>query len=109
MGTFYEGEYANEYLVTKGDVLIGMDGDFSIVKWASKDALLNQRICKIITKSSDPFYLDYLFHDLQDELLRINGRTCSTTVKHLSVKDIRGIQKAFPRKRCPAPTLRHRA
>jgi type I restriction enzyme, S subunit len=94
--TFYGGEFEQQYLVTKGDILIGMDGDFTIVKWNSENALLNQRICKIDVPENSDLHLDYLFHDLQDELLRIHEKTGSTTVKHLSVKDIRGIEKAFP-------------
>lgn len=94
--TFYGGEFEDQFLVTKGDILIGMDGDFTIVKWKSEDALLNQRICKIDVSENSDLHLDYLFHDLKDELLRIHEKTGSTTVKHLSVKDIRGIEKAFP-------------
>ena len=63
LDTFFQGDFEQQYLVSKGDVLIGMDGDFQIVKWAAEDALLNQRICKIVTENSDYFSLDYLFHD----------------------------------------------
>ena len=41
--TFYSGEYPNEYIVHKGNLLIGMDGEFNIARWKSQDALLNQR------------------------------------------------------------------
>ena len=40
----YTTENAPEkYLVRNGDFLIGMDGNFEIVKWANGEALLNQR------------------------------------------------------------------
>tara|TARA_R110002124_G_C8972960_1_gene515418 strand:- start:9882 stop:11099 length:1218 start_codon:yes stop_codon:yes gene_type:complete len=94
--TFYNGSYDELFRVKRGDVLIGMDGDFSIVKWASDEALLNQRICKIAPNSKSSFCLDYLYHDLQNELLLIHEKTGATTVKHLSIKDIRGIEKPFP-------------
>jgi type I restriction enzyme S subunit len=45
--TFYKGEYQKEYIVKKGDVVIGMDGEFKIREWDNDDILLNQRCCKI--------------------------------------------------------------
>ena len=43
----YDGFYRKEYIVKNGDLLIGMDGDFYTALWKGKDALLNQRVCKI--------------------------------------------------------------
>jgi type I restriction enzyme S subunit len=94
--TFYEGEYSSDFLVKKGDFLIGMDGDFTIVKWQSGQAFLNQRICKIYLKNDKHFDLDYLYYILPVELERIHNKTGATTVKHLSVKDIREIRRHFP-------------
>lgn len=31
--TFYSGEYDERYLVTAGDLLVGMDGDFNCARW----------------------------------------------------------------------------
>jgi len=94
--TFYKGDFDDLYVVTKDDILIGMDGDFNIVKWKSKEALLNQRICKVKAVDGKGFDTDFLFHSLEPELQDIHATTGATTVKHLSVKDIRGIQKAYP-------------
>lgn len=49
--TYYAGEYDESYLVQNSDILIGMDGEFNIVKWTGEPALLNQRVCKLIVKS----------------------------------------------------------
>ena len=49
--TYYSGEYEQTYVITLNDILIGMDGDFHIVKWKGSDSLLNQRICKINCRS----------------------------------------------------------
>jgi type I restriction enzyme S subunit len=45
--TYYSGEYDEQFVVNDNDILIGMDGDFNIAKWAGGEALLNQRVCKI--------------------------------------------------------------
>ncbi len=94
--TFYDGDFEDLYVVTKGDILIGMDGDFNIVKWKIKDALLNQRICKIKAIERNGFDSDFLFHSLEIDLQEINASTGATTVKHLSLKDIRGVQRPYP-------------
>ena len=80
--TFYEGDYEQTFLVSKGDILIGMDGDFNIVKWKVTPALLNQRICKINVAENKPFDMDFLYHVIAVELQLIQNRTGATTVKH---------------------------
>lgn len=96
LDTFYRGEFDDEFVVKKGDVLISMDGDFTIVKWKSDAALLNQRICKVEASLDANFDTDFLFYFLQPKLEFIHSATGATTVKHLSVKDIRGIESVFP-------------
>ncbi len=49
--TYYSGDYPQEYILTSGDLLIGMDGEFNIARWKSNEALLNQRVCKITARS----------------------------------------------------------
>jgi type I restriction enzyme S subunit len=42
--TFYSGDYQPQFIVEKGDILIGMDGEFNRERWKSDPALLNQRV-----------------------------------------------------------------
>ena len=37
--TYYSGEILEEYVVTKGDILVGMDGEFNLGKWNDRDGL----------------------------------------------------------------------
>ncbi|MFQ2290631.1 restriction endonuclease subunit S [Aeromonas enteropelogenes] len=85
---FYTGDYANTYLVENGDILIGMDGDFSIVRWSGGIGVLNQRVMKISEREGSLLDLDYIFYWLTDFLPKLNAITAATTVKHLSVKDL---------------------
>ena len=94
----YRGQYDKRYLVKKGDLLIGMDGDFLTVRWKGDDALLNQRVCKLIAKDRDALVQDFLFYRIIEEILRIHRVTAATTVKHLSSEDILGIQIDLPSK-----------
>lgn len=95
VSTFYSGEYENKYLVKRGDILIGMDGEFETVKWSSSDALLNQRICKI-RSSSASLENDFLFYYIAPIVKSFEMDIMGTTVKHLSIKDIRRIVIPVP-------------
>ncbi len=83
---YYSGDYPKESVVKKGEVLIGMDGDFNVSRWNGPDALLNQRVCKINENSK--MNTRFAFYMLSLPLKIINDVTYATTVKHLSVYDI---------------------
>ena len=84
--TFYSGDYPGEYTVHAGDLLIGMDGEFNIARWKSRDALLNQRVCRVSAKNDA--YEEYLRFALIGALKEIEDRTAFVTVKHLSAKEL---------------------
>ena len=91
---YYSGDYAKEFIVQNNDLLIGMDGDFEPVLWKKGNALLNQRVGRVlkIKEISIPF----LSFTLLKELKEIEVRTSSTTVKHLSHSDINKIEMPLP-------------
>lgn len=84
-----------EAWVDDGDLLVGMDGDFNSVIWTGGRAALNQRLCCL--RPSARMKTSYLALVLPFALKYINDLTFSTTVKHLSIFDLR-------RLRFPAPT-----
>lgn len=93
--TYYTGAYTSEYVIHKGDYLIGMDGEFNIAKWRSEDALLNQRVCKVESKSSQ-VSIDYIYRFLTKELKKIEDETPYVTVKHLSAKRLNQVIIPLP-------------
>lgn len=77
-----------------GDVVIGMDGDFNVIRWHRGAAALNQRVCALRdTGVSD---LRFLAYALPDHLKVINDLTYSTTVKHLSSGQVTGLRITAP-------------
>lgn len=90
----YSGKYDSAFLVSNGDVLVGMDGDFLPCLWAKGLALLNQRVGRIVPLAG----LDrvFAFYYLIKPLKEIEIATSSTTVKHLSHGDIEDIEKPLP-------------
>jgi type I restriction enzyme S subunit len=95
--TYYSGEYDKRYLVDNGDIVIGMDGDFTAVRWSHGTALLNQRVC-LLHSFTDKMLPGFMLYRVQDELDRIHRATQGSTVKHLSSRDLE-------RSRIPVPPL----
>jgi type I restriction enzyme, S subunit len=95
--TFYLGSFTDSFIVKSGDILIGMDGDFHVVKWRNSDGLLNQRILKIEVNNPSIISLRFIFYWLIPYIQIINDKTAATTVKHLSIKDIQKATGSIPR------------
>ena len=79
---FYSGPYEQTFIVNNGDILVGMDGDFSPSIWGHGKALLNQRVGRVSAK--DGSSLTFLHFSVSVALKLIEQRTAQTTVKHLS-------------------------
>ena len=92
--TFYSGTYSKEYIVHRNDLLIGMDGEFNIARWSSNEALLNQRVCKIVAKNGTNE--EYLRFAMSRKLKEIEEKTSFVTVKHLSAKELKKIILKMP-------------
>lgn len=92
---FYDGAFDEAYVVRCGDILVGMDGEFNAAQWSGGPALLNQRVCRLIP---DPEALDatYLLHRIKEDLKEIEVATASTTVKHISSKQIAALEWVLP-------------
>ncbi len=93
--TRYYGDYDEKYVVKVGDLLIGMDGEFGCYEWKGEPALLNQRVCRLQGFSSQ-LVPRFLFYGVNDFLRAIENVTGYATVKHLSSKQILGIEFPVP-------------
>lgn len=91
----FNGEYSEDFVVRKGDFLIGMDGDFKLSKWPGERGLLNQRVCRLRNESK-LYSKQFLFFVLQPYLNAIHSETSSVTVKHLSSRTIADIPIPLP-------------
>ena len=92
---YYDGHFDPEYIIHKGDYLVGMDGDFNVRKWQGADALLNQRVMRI-RKWCAQLVGDFFAIPLQIILDHLHESTSQTTVKHLSAKQVNGIFLPLP-------------
>ena len=94
--TYYSGEYSSDYIIHKGDILVGMDGNFNLEKWNDRDALLNQRVCKISSKNELVVLDGFLYHLLGPIFKSIEDELHSGTVIHLSAARINKIVIPIP-------------
>ena len=92
--TFFSADYPESYVIHTGDLLVGMDGEFNIARWKGGDALLNQRVCKIVAKEGTNE--EYLRFALSKALREIENRTSFVTVKHLSAKELNKLELQVP-------------
>jgi type I restriction enzyme S subunit len=93
--TYYDGDYNDKFIVTKGDFLIGMDGEFRCYEWNNENSLLNQRVCRItdVNKNLDS---RFLFYGINKFLIDIEAVTSFVTVKHISARQINEINFPIP-------------
>ena len=91
----YDGPFSDEYEVSAGDYLIGMDGEFRCYEWKGEPALLNQRVCRLqgFSKSLESRFLYYGINKFLKDIEDVTGYT---TVKHLSSKSILAIEMSLP-------------
>jgi len=91
---YYNGPYMEDFTVSTGDLLVGMDGDFLACLWKGGRALLNQRVGRI--RASAGLDVNFAYYYLGEPLKEIERTTSSTTVKHLSHGDVEGITALLP-------------
>ena len=83
---FWSEEYSNKFLVNKDDLLITLSGSFKVDKWKGGKALLNQRIVKLTpSKGIDK---DWLFHNLKNQVRKIERLANHALVSNVSVSDL---------------------
>lgn len=94
--TYYKGEYSHDYIIKKGDILVGMDGNFNLGIWDDIDGLLCQRVCKLYTKDETRLLNGFIRHYMKPVFRQIEESTPGGSVKHLSAKAINSIHIPLP-------------
>jgi type I restriction enzyme S subunit len=94
ISTWSPENHAKGFLVTAGELLVGMDGEFNPTIWFGEDAHVNQRICKIEPNSFVSNF--YLYFTLLPIMRRIEHGSTGSTVIHLGQTDIDAIKVIEP-------------
>jgi type I restriction enzyme S subunit len=88
-------EVDNQYWVEKGDLLIGMDGEFHMNEWLGQRGYLVQRVCRLRTKNE--LNQSYLWQALKEPIHYYETTISGATVAHLGKKHLEEIFIAKPK------------
>lgn len=78
-----------QYIVSNGDIIVGMDGEFHINSWCGKTAYLVQRTCKFSPKNE--LMRGWLLHAIYGPIKFFEKTVVGATVAHLGKKHIETI------------------
>lgn len=91
---FYNGQYDSNYIVDKGDVLIGLSGTIIAGMWQGEKALLNQRVVKLTNfKESDKKFIGYI---LPLSLKKLSEEISRSAVKNVLKHHLENLQIPLP-------------
>ncbi len=86
----------SKYKLAKGDLLIGMDGNFHMNLWSDDKAYLNQRSVRIRRKEDNQISALQVLFEIAPYIKAKEQNAKGSTVGHLSDKDLKGIWLLSP-------------
>ncbi len=89
-------EVEEKYKLLRGDLLIGMDGNFHMNFWDKNDCYLNQRCVRIRKKNDSRVSLFQTLFSCQPYIIAREKNVSRTTVGHLSARDINELKVLVP-------------
>ena len=84
----------DKYIIDKGDLVAGMDGEFRLYQWSGSRCHLNQRVCKFTPNQS--FGSFFCYFSIGKALQYFERVKVGTTVIHLGKGDIDSIAFKVP-------------
>lgn len=96
--TFTDEEFDEKYVVKNGDILVGMDGEFHMCRWADGKSVLVQRVARFRPKKEFELSKYFYFWAIKKPIDFFNRTITGTTVAHLGKKHIETIEVVLPPK-----------
>jgi type I restriction enzyme S subunit len=87
---YWDGPFDDRFVVRNGDLLLTLSGSFRVVVWEGPEALLNQRIVKLIPKNG--YRRDWLLYVLRNALNAISGMGRHALVSNVALADLRALK-----------------
>ena len=96
--SFYtEEKHKNATKVKTGDILLGMDAEFTPTIWRGNEGYLNQRVCMF--KSNKDYLHDYFIYEIIKPYMNLmEFSKVGTTVIHLGKGDIDNMKIVIPKR-----------
>ena len=93
-GVYTEEIHPKGQRTNKGDVLVGMDGEFSLYIWGGVSSWINQRISRFTPKRGISHYL--MTETLRPQLKAVESSEVATTVIHIGKNDYDKFKSIIP-------------
>ena len=93
-GVFTEEVHPKGQLTKKGDILVGMDGEFSIYIWGGNPSWINQRISRFTPLKGVSHF--FLTETLRPQLKAVESSEVATTVIHIGKNDYDKFRALIP-------------
>lgn len=92
---YWVDEYDSRFIIHPGDILLTLSGSFRVVVWEGPNALLNQRIVKLIPK--DTVDRDWLLHAIKNVVADIEAIGRHALVNNVALADLKEMKFTCPR------------
>ena len=91
---YWAGEYDPRYIVRDGDILLSLSGNIKLSVWKRENALLNQRVVKLIpSEQADRSYFYWAISRAIDEIASMAKHA---VIANVSMGDLRELQIPLP-------------
>ena len=93
-GVFTSEVHPKGTMISPGDIVVGMDGEFRAYLWGGEECWMNQRVCKFIPGKKGRTC--FLRESIRKPLMDVEMSETATTVIHLGKGDIDGFRAVVP-------------
>lgn len=94
---FTKEEHPKRTFIESGDVVAGMDAEFTPTLWLGERAVLNQRVCEFVPPAGSAITKSYLLCATKPLLAYVQNYAAGTTVAHLGKGDLEALNVPLPR------------
>lgn len=91
---YWDGDYDPRYIVTDGDILLSLSGNIKLSVWKRENALLNQRVVKLIP--SAPVDRGYFYWAINRAIEEIANMAKHAVIANVSMGDLRELKIPLP-------------
>jgi type I restriction enzyme S subunit len=91
---WWDESYDEKFIVKKGDILLSLSGSIKVDVWKDRDALLNQRIVKLIPNKDIDH--KWFFWQITNIILDIERMGKWALVNNVSITDLKELQIPLP-------------
>lgn len=91
---YWQGDYDKRYLINKGDLLVSLSGTIKTFQWNGPEALLNQRIVKVIANPDTN--QDWVYYQISHVIEEIANKGKHAVIKNVSVNELKNFEVDVP-------------